>query len=144
MGFRTVVPPEARPLIDADHVYLDVRTTDEFDAGHPAGAYNVPFATFGDAGMQANPDFVAVVRAHFPADAKLVVGCAAGGRSLAACEALAAAGFSALVNMHCGFGGARTPSGEVEPGWAALGYPVEETAPAERCYAHLRTAIGGG
>ena len=40
---KRVSPQEARDLMEKDgYVYVDVRSIPEFDAGHPAGAYNVP------------------------------------------------------------------------------------------------------
>ena len=137
MSYRTLMPPEAKALIDEGWAYLDVRTPEEYGAGHVPGAYNVPVFLRGPRGMSENPDFVRVVRAHFAPGAKLVVGCAMGGRSAQACDALAAQGYEALVNMHCGFSGARDPSGRVQPGWQGLGYAVETAAPSGRSYAEL-------
>lgn len=48
---------------------------------------------------------------------------AADGRSLRACEALAAEGYSSLVNMRGGFSGARDKAGNVQQvGWEGLGF----------------------
>jgi rhodanese-related sulfurtransferase len=61
----------------------------------------------------------------FSHDAKIVVGCATGVRSLRAAELLAGAGFAEVVDQRAGMDGARGPFGNlVEPGWAAEGLPV--------------------
>jgi len=120
------------------YVYVDVRTQAEFESGHPAGAYNVPFMLASAGGMLANPDFVQVVTARFALDAKIVVGCKSGQRSARAAQALALAGFTAVLDQRAGFSGATTPFGQVkEKGWLALGLPSEEGSPSERAYAAL-------
>ena len=136
MSYRTIDPTTARELLGSDEGwrYLDVRSEGEFAAGHPEGAYNVPVFFAGPAGMQPNAEFVEVVRRNFEPNAKLVVGCAAGGRSARACDALADAGFTQLANMHGGFSGG--PEGEL--GWQALGFPCGSHASAERSYDGLR------
>lgn len=133
---KTVKPKDCPALLAAGYTYLDVRTTDEFEAGHPAGAFNVPVMTRGPAGVQPNPDFTRVVAARFAKDAKLVVGCQSGGRSMHACELLEAAGYRDVSNMDCGFGGSR----DGEPGWAACRLPTESGKPAGRTYAELQSA----
>jgi len=125
---------------DARTVYLDVRTDGEFEAGHPAGARNVPVFFFDQArgGAVPNPDFVAVVERNFPRDTPLVVGCQAGMRSQRACEMLVAAGYTDVANVAGGFGGARDASGRiVAPGWMQAGLPVDVGAPAGRTYTDL-------
>jgi len=75
--------------------------------------------------MIPNPDFLAVVEANIPKDTQLVVGCAAGGRSQKACEALEGAGYATLANIQGGFSGKRDPAGNLEAkGWSDLGLPV--------------------
>jgi rhodanese-related sulfurtransferase len=82
--------PDAPALLAEGAVYLDVRTTAEFNQGHPMGALNVPlFEPDEDTGaMEPNPDFVRVVQANVPREATLLVGCQAGGRSLRAASVL--------------------------------------------------------
>ena len=82
-----------------------MRSVPEFEAGHPTGAFNVPLMHMGPGGMSPNPDFMAVVQKSFPTDAKLVLGCKGGGRSLRAAEMLQAAGFTAVVDQRAGFEG---------------------------------------
>jgi rhodanese-related sulfurtransferase len=76
-----ISPQEASAKLAEGWTYVDVRTTQEFEAGHPPGAVNVPIMHAGAGGMVPNADFLAVMTAAFPWDAKLVVGCKAGGRS---------------------------------------------------------------
>ena len=95
MPVKRVSPDEALALMQEEgYVYLDVRSVPEFEAGHPEGAYNVPLLDMGPQGMTPNPAFLQVVQAHFPKDAKLVVGCKAGGRSLSAASLLEANGYT--------------------------------------------------
>src|SRR4051794_7767887 len=137
MTIRRLSPQESQALIDAEgFVYVDVRSTGEYEQGHPAGSYNVPIAQPGPGGMAPNPDFLAVIRGTFPADAALVIGCQSGNRSQRACAALTEAGFTRVVEQRAGFGGARDPFGRVvEPGWAAAGFPVAAGPDAARGYA---------
>lgn len=137
-------PAEAQVLLDSKEgwKYLDVRSVEEFGAGHPAGAWNVPVFHRGPLGMTPNDDFVAIVAQTFTKDQHLLIGCASGGRSVHACEMLAAAGFKELVNVEGGFMGARDEFGRPVLGWVASGLPVEASAPAERTYAQLSRAKG--
>ena len=128
-----ISPAEARALQAQGWTYLDVRSTPEFERGHPEGAVHVPLMEAGPAGMQPNPQFLEQVQARFSPETKLVVGCEAGGRSLRAATLLAQAGFAQVVDQRCGFGGARGPGGQVvEPGWKDAGLPVETGPAGER------------
>lgn len=122
---KRVSPREALELIAQGYTYVDVRSTPEFERGHPAGSVLIPFAEMGPGGMQANPAFAAQFQARFPKDSKLVVGCEAGGRSARACATLEQLGYTQLVDQRAGFGGARGPTGQVEKGWRDEGLPVE-------------------
>lgn len=129
---KRVSPEEAKALIDTEgYTYVDVRTDAEFAAGRPKGAKNVPFMLAGPSGMTKNPDFLDVMKAVYPVDARLVIGCKSGGRSAKAVAELAAAGYTALVDQRAGFDGARNSFGKVtEEGWSQKGLPVESgTAP---------------
>src|ERR1700710_2830404 len=97
-SIKRVSPAEAKQLVDEGWTYLDVRSEPEFAAGHPAGAHNVPVMHAGPRGMSPNPDFVAVVEALHPRDARLVLGCRSGQRSMRAAEMLVAAGFTSIVD----------------------------------------------
>ena len=123
MSIRQVTPGEAAHALSADPraVYLDVRTVEEFDAGHPAGARNVPVFLFDASGRpRPNPEFLGVVRRHFVPDTPLLLGCRSGMRSQRAAEMLAEAGYADLANVRGGFGGS-----DDTPGWAESGLPVE-------------------
>ena len=134
---------EARAMLADGWTYVDVRTTEEFDAGHVPGAYNAPVAHAGPAGMAPNADFARVMSAAFPKDARLVLGCKAGGRSLRAATELAAAGFTSVVDMRPGWDGARSPFGQVtEPGWSRRELPVETGQPEGRSWAALVARAG--
>ena len=121
-------------------LYLDVRTEEEFAAGHPAGARNVPVVFFDPATRQPrpNPDFLAIVERHVSRTAKLLVGCQSGMRSQRACELLSQAGYTDVSNVQGGFGGARDQTGRIVPGWREAGLPVETGATAGASYVDLR------
>lgn len=116
--------------------YLDVRTVEEYEAGHASGAYNVPVMVRDESGqMTPNPNFLADVEKVFKKDARLVVGCMAGGRSQRACLMMESAGYQSLANIQGGFGGARDPSGQIiTKGWSQEGLPVESGNPPGRAY----------
>lgn len=134
MTIRRVSPTEAQDLMTQEgYVYVDVRSVPEFEAGHPAGAYNVPLAHLGPRGMAPNPDFLATMEAHFAKDARLVIGCQSGGRSLQAATLLERLGFQNLVDQRAGFQGAGG-----EPGWRPAGLPVATEAAPDRTWDGLK------
>jgi rhodanese-related sulfurtransferase len=130
---------DAPALLAEGAVYLDVRSTAEFNQGHPLGALNVPlFEPDEDTGaMEPNPDFVRVVQANIPSDATLLVGCQAGGRSMRAGSVLETYGYTTVYNVAGGYSGSRDPMGRIEPGWVDAGLPVTETAGEGRSYPEL-------
>ena len=143
MAVKRVAPEEARDLIDKEgYVYLDVRSVPEFAAGHPTGAYNVPLQDMGPAGMSPNADFLAVVEKSFPRDARLVVGCKAGGRSARAAAMLEQAGFTNVIDQRNGYEGTPLPTGGFEAGWRPRGLPTSTEAAEGRTYDALK-ARGG-
>ena len=139
MAVKRVSPQEADALVkDEGYAYLDVRSIPEFDAGHPAGAYNIPLMHATPSGMRPNGDFFPVVAAAFSKGAKLVVGCKTGGRSLRAAQGLLDAGFEAVVDQRAGFQGTRDPFGQVkEAGWQSAGLDVATEAEPDRTYGAL-------
>jgi rhodanese-related sulfurtransferase len=139
MTVKRVSPQEADALVkEGGHAYLDVRSIPEFDAGHPAGAYNIPLLHATPSGMRPNPDFLSVVAAAFAKDAKLVLGCRTGARSLRAAQGLLDAGFKTVVDQRAGFHGARDPFGQVqEAGWQGAGLDVATDAEPGRAYEAL-------
>lgn len=136
---------EARQLQEQGGTYVDVRSRVEFEQGHPAGAVNVPLLDHDPSGghMMPNPDFLRVMQANFAADAKLLIGCQVGGRSVRAAMMLEAFGFSDVTNVKGGFAGMRDPMGRlVDPGWADSHLPVEDGAPEGRRYEDLAGKAG--
>lgn len=124
---------------DEDWIYLDVRTVEEFEAGHVPGARNAPVFERGPSGMTPNEEFVDVVAANFSKDAKIITACLRGGRSLKAAELLIEAGFSNVVDMRGGFDGEPGPGGGIAyPGWARRGLPVTVETEPGASYAELR------
>jgi rhodanese-related sulfurtransferase len=135
---KRVTPPEADALLKEGWAYVDVRSIPEFEDGHPAGALNIPLLHKAGGRMAPNPAFQSVVDGNFAKDAKIVVGCKMGGRSLQAAALLEAAGYTNVVEMCGGFHGERDNFGRVSvPGWAESGLPVETSAPPEKTYAEL-------
>jgi len=132
---------EAHAKMTHDHfTYVDVRTEEEFAAGHPEGAVNVPFMLAVAGGLEANPDFVAVMERAFAKDAPIIVGCKMGGRSARAASALAQAGFTRVLDQRAGWDGARGSFGELtEPGWSRSSLPTDSGTPADRSYEALRS-----
>ncbi len=142
MNMIEIQPDEAKRLLDGGgYVYLDVRTVPEFVNGHPPAALNIPVAEVNPASgkMERTETFLSVVQANIPPDTKLLVGCKTGGRSAAACEILAQAGYKSLRNVAGGFAGVADPSGQIiKEGWSTLGYPVERGDGGEKGYEALR------
>jgi rhodanese-related sulfurtransferase len=128
LDHETSVDPAraAELLASAGFTYLDVRSEPEFYEGRPKGAVNVPLQHMMPEGMVTNVAFVKQVRARFALDAKLIVGCKAGGRSRKAVMLLREAGFRHVIDQRAGFDGLRGPFGEMQvPGWGRVGLPVE-------------------
>lgn len=104
---KNVTVNEAEKLIKEDPkvVVLDVRTPDEFKAGHIAGAKNIDF--HGD-------DFEKQVAA-LDKSKTYVVHCAAGGRSAQACKVIEQVQLPSVYHMKEGF-----------KAWEKAGKPVEK------------------
>jgi rhodanese-related sulfurtransferase len=124
-----VTPQEAVELMVKGYVYVDVRSIPEYQQGHPKGAVNVPFMHHEAGRMVLNPEFMAVMEKLYAKDAKLVIGCKSGGRSMQAATLMERVGFSGMVDMRGGFDGERDPhTGQMGlPGWSRVGLPVETT-----------------
>ena len=140
MEIKRVSPEQAKELLDAgEYIYLDVRTVAEFEAGHVPGAKNVPVFERDPSGrMQPNLHFAEIVEANFGKEAKCVVGCQMGGRSMQAVALLLSHGFADVVDMRGGLGGETDPMGNVTyPGWAPLGFPTTQKAHADDSYESL-------
>ena len=146
MEINQTTPQAAHAALTADReaVYSDVRTEEEFVAGHPAGAINVPVA-FPDpaGGMLLNPDFLRLVELLLPRDKRIFCGCQSGGRSQKAAEILAETGYTDVTNVRGGFGGARDPSGQLlVSGWIDSGLPNSTEVDEAHSYAGLKQSAG--
>ena len=134
-----ISPKEAHEKLTEGWTYVDVRTVEEFVAGHPAGAYNVPIMHAAPQGMTANDDFARVMNAAFAKDAKIICGCKSAGRSLRAAQVLLGEGFTNVLHQGAGWDGARNAFGQVsEPGWGRLGLPSETGEPSGRSWEDLK------
>jgi len=138
------------------HVFIDVRSRAEFDlVGHPVSAdKNIPFmfhntlkydAAKGSYGWSRNPEFVARVDALMAREGRgkddpVFVMCRSGGRSAAAAEALAEAGYTRVYSVVDGFEGGKDDSGARSvSGWRNAGLPwTYETRPEQHYEAVAR------
>ncbi|KAF8043370.1 hypothetical protein BT93_A1650 [Corymbia citriodora subsp. variegata] len=103
-GIPASVPVRvAHELLQAGHHYLDVRTPEEFSAGHASGAINIPYMYRVGSGMTKNPSFIQEVSKHFRKDDEIIIGCQLGKRSMMAAKDLLAAGFSAVTDIAGGY-----------------------------------------
>ena len=131
---RRISPEDAAAKMAEGYLYLDVRSVPEFESGHPTGAYNIPLMHAGRVGMWPNTSFMEEVKKAFPKDAKIVVGCKSGGRSVGAVGLMEMAGYTDLFEQRAGFGG-----NGPEPGWGATSLPQSTTAEPGRAYEDLKT-----
>ena len=92
MSIREVTPAELETALAAGARIVDVRETDEYTAGHVAGAVHVALGTV--------PDNVEAFRGDGP----VYVICQGGGRSMRACEFVSQHGIEA-INVAGGTGG---------------------------------------
>ena len=146
MAVQQTTPPQAHQTLSSNPsvTYLDVRTEDEFTAGHPEDAINIPVIFFDPATRQPspNPNFQAVVEANIAKNATIIVGCQAGGRSQRAAEIMDQAGYSNVTNMQGGFGGGQNPAGRAVPGWRDSGLPISTDNGDGVSYASLAAKAG--
>jgi rhodanese-related sulfurtransferase len=142
-GVRRVTPGEAKSLLDLGYAYVDVRSVAEFDDLHPVGALNVPLPAPGQRGEPSSTaEFLTAMGRLFAKDAKIVIGCATGVRSLRAAEVLLGAGFTDVVEQRGGMEGARGPFGNlVVPGWIEAGLAVA-SGPDAGSFARLAARLG--
>ena len=144
MGIKQISVEEARQAMEpsGNVVYVDVRTPQEFEEGHPPSAINIPvvFPNSQTRQMESNPDFITIVETQIPKDTPVVVGCKMGGRSQMAADLMNAAGYVDISNMQGGFGGVRDRmSGEItSPGWIQMEFPVETGTNEENGYEGLK------
>ncbi len=100
-NYRHISQEEAASIMESesDYVILDVRTPEEFAAGHIPGAINVANETIGRTEIPELPQ----------KDQKILVYCRSGHRSRLASGKLAALGYTNLLE----FGGINTWTGPV-------------------------------
>lgn len=82
-----------------DYILVDVRRPDEFDAGYIPGAINIPNETISDKDIPELPD----------KDAKILVYCRSGNRSVQASEKLVKLGYTNIIEI----GGINSYTGEI-------------------------------
>ncbi|KAL0429988.1 UNVERIFIED_CONTAM: Rhodanese-like domain-containing protein 17 [Sesamum radiatum] len=85
------------------HLYLDVRTEEEFKNGHLENSFNIPYMFNTSKGMVKNPKFVDQVLSLCSKEDHLIVGCKSGVRSLYATTHLLNSGFKHVYNMGGGY-----------------------------------------
>lgn len=103
-SYRQITMEDAVSLMEQEsgYIILDVRTPEEFAAGHIPGAINIPNETIGDADISQLPD----------KDQLILVYCRSGNRSKQASEKLVALGYTNIVE----FGGIIDWQGEIVTG----------------------------
>lgn len=114
---------------DASAVMVDVRTHMEHAyVGHPIGAVHIPWKEA--PGWEVNTEFVNQVnKVAADKNAPILLLCRSGQRSLAAAQALEAAGYTRLVNIVDGFEGPLDTNkhrGNIA-GWRFSGLPWEQS-----------------
>ena len=145
MSIHETNPAGAKDLLDGDEGWtlVDVRSPQEFAAGHIPGAYNLPIAFRGPMGMEFNESFVSAARECFEKDSRLVLICAAGVRSRKAAEFLEAEGYSRLANMNGGMSGGFNATGSApEAGWMDQGFEVTSEPVEGRTWEALSARVG--
>lgn len=99
-GYRRVSMKEAEALMEEDALLVDVRTAEEYDAGHIPGAVNLPLETIGEGEIPLLPD----------KGQRILVYCRSGRRSQEAAGKLAGLGYTGIVEI----GGILDWDGETE------------------------------
>jgi phage shock protein E len=85
-----ITPEEAKSLIDTEEVIvLDVRTQEEYDAGHIDSAIRLEYTDFADMAASVLPD----------KDATILVYCRSGNRSKTASEMLIEMGYTKVMDF---------------------------------------------
>ncbi|XP_023518631.1 thiosulfate sulfurtransferase 16, chloroplastic-like [Cucurbita pepo subsp. pepo] len=93
----------ALELLQAGYRYLDVRTPEEFSAGHAPAAINIPYLHRVGSEMTRNPHFLAEVAIHFREDDEIIVGSRRGKRSRLAAADLLASGYRYVMDISGGY-----------------------------------------
>ncbi|MDD4311441.1 MAG: rhodanese-like domain-containing protein [Eubacteriales bacterium] len=89
--YKKISAADAKARMDSgdEIIILDVRTQEEYDAGHIAGAILVPNETIADKQPELLPDL----------DAEILVYCRSGNRSAQAAKKLIAIGYTNVVDF---------------------------------------------
>ena len=84
--YQQITPGEAKRIMDSgdEHIILDTREQDEFDAGHIPGAILIPYTEIENKAEEILPD----------KEAQILVYCRSGRRSKIASESLAQLGYT--------------------------------------------------
>ncbi len=90
-SYHKVTPDVAKALMELGFTVIDVRESDEYQAGHIQGSINVPLSTFKE-GMvlEAVPDFNTPILVH----------CRSGVRAENASKILVESGYKYVFNMY--------------------------------------------
>ncbi|KAI9109775.1 hypothetical protein K1719_019405 [Acacia pycnantha] len=101
----TVDVHTAKGLTHAGHVYLDVRTVEEFEKGHPDAdkVINIPYMFNTPQGRVKNADFLNKVSSACNKEDHLLVGCQSGMRSVSATRDLLGDGYKNVRNVGGGY-----------------------------------------
>ena len=136
MAIKNLSVQDAHARQQQGATLVDVRSTREYAAGHPAGSVNVPVLEHDEDTDQLvpNPDFIRVMQAHFAPQTELLISCQSGVRSVRASQMLESFGYADITNVLGGFGGARDGSA---PGWQVSGLAVETAPTPGRTYRDL-------
>ncbi len=87
---QLIAPEEAQPMIEEEEVVLiDVRTPEEYEAGHIPGSVNIPIDTVEEE----------VIRQYPPEDHQVMVYCRTGSRSGQAAAILAGQGYDPVYDL---------------------------------------------
>ncbi|KAL1332094.1 hypothetical protein HN51_060970 [Arachis hypogaea] len=101
----TVDVISTKGLIQNGHVYLDVRTVEEFQKGHVDAdkIINIPYMFNTPQGRVKNLEFLKEVSSACKKEDHIIVGCQSGVRSLYATADLLAEGYKDVNNMGGGY-----------------------------------------
>ncbi|MED6217413.1 hypothetical protein PIB30_017474 [Stylosanthes scabra] len=101
----TIDVTATKGLIQNGHVYLDVRTVEEFEKGHVDAEkiINIPYMFNTPQGRVKNPEFLKEVSSACKKEDHIIVGCQSGVRSLYATADLLAEGYKDVNNMGGGY-----------------------------------------
>lgn len=89
--YRKISPQDAKEMLDtrSDIILLDVRTQEEFDAGHISGAVLLPNTEIAKGAAEALPD----------KGATILVYCRSGNRSASASRELISMGYTGVIDF---------------------------------------------